>query len=107
MYIATERNKESGVKYDFYDENCHHLEVQQLQHPNAKVRPQCPKNYSLMVEYAENISKGITHLRVDFYEVGERVYFGEMTSFSMSGVSPYSPSEWDYKIGEWLELPKN
>lgn len=31
---------------------------------------------------------------------------GELTFFHMSGNAPFHPDEWDYKVGEWLELPK-
>ena len=44
-------------------------------------------------------------MRIDFYEVGNRILFGEITFFSMSGMTPYSPEEWDYRFGEWIKLP--
>ena len=45
-------------------------------------------------------------LRVDFYEVGSRVYVGELTLFHLSGNVPFEPEEWDYTFGSWINLPK-
>ena len=59
-----------------------------------------------MIETAEKLSKGIPHVRVDLYNINGQVYFGEITFFHFGGVVKFEPDEWDYKIGEWLKLPK-
>lgn len=51
------------------------------------------------------LSTGIPHVRVDFYEVDDKVYFGEMTFYHHSGMTPFDPEEWDYIFGEWISLP--
>ena len=48
---------------------------------------------------------GLKHIRVDYYEVNGKLYFGELTFYPGSGFEKFSPVEWDYKIGEWLKLP--
>lgn len=58
-----------------------------------------------MKSLAEKLSEGKPHVRVDFYENGKNVYFGEMTFYSMDGMTPYHPIEWDYTFGEWIKLP--
>ena len=59
-----------------------------------------------MIRLAETLSKDIPHVRVDFYDINGKIYFGELTFFHFSGNTRFQPDEWDYKIGEWLELPK-
>ena len=59
-----------------------------------------------MKELASRLSKGIPHLRVDFYEVNGIIYFGELTFSHWSGMKPFDPIEWDYKFGSWIKLPK-
>lgn len=54
---------------------------------------------------ASKLSAGIPHVRVDFYQVENKIYFGEMTFFHFSGFQPIIPNEWDFKIGSWLKLP--
>lgn len=34
------------------------------------------------------------------------VLIGEMTFFHWSGMTPFEPEEWDYKFGEYLQLPR-
>lgn len=106
MFVATERQKVGEeVKFDFFDENFNHLPVRQG-HPNAKIMPEKPEKFEKMKELAAKLSQNIPHVRVDFYEVNGRVYFGEMTFFHFSGMVPFQPEEWDYKFGSWINLPK-
>lgn len=106
MFIATERQKTGEeVKFDFFDANFNHLPIRQG-HPNAKVPPKKPECFEEMKELAAKLSLGIPHVRVDFYEVNEQVFFGEMTFFHFSGMMPFEPEEWDYRFGEWITLPK-
>ena len=67
-----------------------------------------PKNFKDMVAIAEKLSKGIPHIRVDLYNVDGRILFGEMTFYHGGGLSNYfKPVEWDKKIGDMINLPKN
>lgn len=59
-----------------------------------------------MKRIAEALSKGIPHVRVDFYEANGKPYFGEMTFCHFAAMVPFEPEEWDYKFGEWLDLSK-
>lgn len=105
LFIATERMKEGEeTKFDFFDENYNHLPFTNG-HPNADVLPQKPICFDEMKVLAAKLSKGIPHVRVDFYEVNGKVYFGEMTFFHWSGFTPFEPEEWDYTFGSWIKLP--
>ncbi|MGL6294666.1 ATP-grasp fold amidoligase family protein [Eubacterium aggregans] len=58
-----------------------------------------------MISLAKILSKGIPHVRVDFYYVQGKVFFGEMTFFDGSGFASITPEEWDYSLGKWIKLP--
>lgn len=62
-------------------------------------------NFRNMIQLAEKIAKGITFLRVDFYDVGGRIYFGEATFYPASGMGRFTDDKWDAKLGEWLRFP--
>ena len=64
-----------------------------------------PKNLDKMLEFAEKLSQGFAHVRVDFYEVQGKLYFGEMTFTSSSGTEHAIPKEFEYTMGSWLKLP--
>ena len=105
MFIATDRFTQGvETKFDFYDTNFEHLPFTNG-HPNAECVIEKPKHFEKMKELAEILSKGIPQIRVDFYEIDDEVYFGELTFFHWSGMVPFVPEKWDYVFGEWIELP--
>lgn len=105
LFVAKDRMKEGEeTKFDFFDENFNHLPFTNG-HPNSEPPYYKPENFEKMKELAEKLSTGIPHLRVDFYNINGKIYFGELTFFHWSGMVPFKPEEWDYKLGEWIELP--
>lgn len=105
LFIATDRHGKNETKFDFFDENFTHLDCING-HPNAEITPEKPTRFEEMKILASKLSQGIPQVRVDFYEVNGEIYFGEMTFFHWSGFVPFEPEEWDYKLGEYIELPK-
>ena len=105
MFIATERQQRAEPYFDFFDKDFNHLNIVQG-HPQAPVPPEKPHSYDLMIELAEKLSKNLPQVRVDFYEVNGRVYFGELTFFHYSGWVPFEPNEWDKTFGDMITLPK-
>ena len=105
LFIATDRQSEDKeTTFDFFDMNLNHLPFTNG-HPNANPYPAPPKSFNEMRELAAKLSKGLPHVRVDFYEVNGRPYFGELTFFHWGGIKPFDPVEWDYKFGSWIKLP--
>ena len=105
LFVATDRQTPGEeVKFDFFDMDYNHIDVRNG-HQNAKTLPEKPQQFELMKELSQKLSEGIPHVRVDFYEVNGRVYFGEMTFFHFSGMVPFEPESFDYEMGSWLELP--
>ena len=72
----------------------------------AAVPPEKPACFEEMKRLAAELSRGTPQLRVDFYEVDGKVYFGEMTFFHCSGMAPFHPEEWDKTFGDWVKLPE-
>lgn len=105
MFVATDRqSRNEETKFDFFDMQYNHLPFING-HPNATVLPTKPVCFEEMKLLAAKLSKGIPHVRVDFYEVNGKVYFGEMTYSHWGGMIPFEPEEWDYKLGSWIKLP--
>ena len=59
-----------------------------------------------MKEIASVLSSDIPFVRVDLYEINQKVYFGELTFHPCSGFLPFKPKEWDKRLGELLTLSK-
>lgn len=106
LFIATDRQcNDRETKFDFFDMELNHLPFTNG-HPNATPYPAPPKSFEEMKNLAAKLSKGLPHVRVDFYEINGQPYFGELTFFHWGGIKPFEPKEWDYKFGSWIKLPK-
>ena len=58
-----------------------------------------------MLLLSAKLSKGMKHLRVDWYVIGGRLYFGELTFYNAGGFdTDFSTYEDDLKCGEFLRL---
>ena len=105
MFIATDRQK-GETKFNYYDMNFNFLDFKQG-HPNDKKKIDKPINFNKMIELSKKLSKGIPHLRVDFYEINGKIYFGELTFYHYSGFMKFEPEEWDLRIGKYLNINKD
>ena len=104
LYIAQGRGRGEPTVADFFDMDFNHLPFT-IDHDMAPIPPEKPETFELMKELAVKLSEGIPQLRVDFYEVDGKVYFGEMTFFHCSGMEQFHPEEWNRTFGEWVVLP--
>ena len=64
-----------------------------------------PINFDLMASYASQIAKHFLFIRVDYFEVQGKLYFGELTFTPMNGQGKFEPDEWDERLGSLLHLP--
>lgn len=101
MYISNDNSVEAHT--DFFDMDFNPLPIR-MKDPNSTVPPNKPVQFEEMKEYATKLSKGIKHLRVDFYIINRQVYVGELTFYHNSGVGKITPEEWNYKLGSWINL---
>ena len=106
LFVATDRmNPREETKFDFFDDKFNHLPFING-HPNASDLPQKPELFEEMKRLSEILSKGIPHVRVDYYEIDGKLYFGELTFAHWSGMVPFIPSKWDTIFGDWISLPR-
>lgn len=106
LFIASDRQVDGEeTKFDFFDMDFKHIPVKNG-HPNADVPPAKPETFEEMQKLAAKLSEGIPHVRVDFYEVNGKAYFGEMTYSHWGGMTPFDPESYDKTFGDWIKLPK-
>lgn len=104
-FTCTERFSGDGLKVTFFDQQWNMMEFER-HYPKSKKNIAQPSQYNRMVELAETLSQNIPFARIDFYEVNDKIYFGEITLFPGSGFEEFTPKEWDFTLGSWIELPK-
>lgn len=102
VHVVSNRQKVNEETYgDFFDMDYQHLNLH-MGHDFAPNLPEKPRNFEKMKEFAKILSAGTRHLRVDFYEVNGKLYFGELTFYQDSGWKKIEPAEWDETIGSWI-----
>ena len=57
-----------------------------------------------MLEIARKLSKPFPFVRVDLYQIKDKVYFGELTFYPWSGYVNFYPEEFDYKLGDLFDI---
>lgn len=65
-----------------------------------------PKHLPQMIEYARALSHGFPQVRVDFYVVKDKIYFGEMTFTSNGGYNHFFTPDFQLTMGRQITLPK-
>lgn len=65
-----------------------------------------PKSLDKMLEACRVLSKDFPQVRIDFYEVNGKPYFGEMTFTSLGGRMNFYTPEYLLEMGEKVILPK-
>lgn len=64
----------------------------------------CPKSFDDMLNAAKLLSEGFPEVRVDFYDVSGKAYFGEMTFTSDCGRMPFYSKDFLLQMGELVDL---
>lgn len=63
-----------------------------------------PSNLPVMLELAELLSDGLDFIRVDLYDLGTRVVFGELTNYPNAGRDTIDPVDFDRFLGSHWRL---
>ena len=71
---------------------------------NYKYNDLPPVTISDMWQYATILSKDFKFVRVDFYEIDNKCYFGELTFIPGAAYIQYTNDAIDYKLGAMLSL---
>lgn len=102
MYMS--RDHAAQCTTDFFDMEFNRLPIR-MQAPPSKDIPVKPDQFNEMKCLASVLSQGMPQVRVDFYVINNKIYFGEMTFFHCGGMVTVQPYEWNLKMGDMIQLP--
>lgn len=97
----------TSVKMEWYDLDwTYHPEwsINSEQYQKGKGIIEKPHNWNQMLEAARLLSEGFPQVRVDFYDVNDKLYFGEMTFTSNQGTMTYLSRELLLELGKKVSL---
>lgn len=90
---------------NYYDTHLQLLPFGEANYPPVPDAPiDIPPTIHQMFALAEKLSSNIPFLRVDFYDVNNRIYFGELTFYPASGLGRFTVGEWDIRLGDLIDL---
>ena len=112
LYCQVISDRSTGEKIDFFDMEWNFQKFTGLHRPHYPHYPHYPYKiekpicFENMKQVCGILAKDIPFVRVDFYEVQGKMYFGEMTFYPAGGFGEFSPNEWNYIFGDKLILDK-
>ena len=101
-FVCKDRNEKGKARIIVYDRNWNKVTMGRGKIYDDVI--ESPVNLKKMLEFADILSKNIPFVRIDFYEINGRLYFGEITFFPGSGLSEFTPKEWDLNLGKMIDL---
>lgn len=101
VLVDLDRHGEKRTR-NLYDENWNLLPCE-WGRPNG-IALEKPKNFEEMLNIAKTLAQDFVCIRVDFYNIDGKIYFGELTLHHASGLQKFLQKECDYKFGKLLNI---
>ena len=95
---------EGGRKVTSFDEQWNHSNAGTSDPEGPEVLK--PKQFSRMLDIAQKLGEDFDYIRVDLYNIDGRIYFGELTSYPLSGDNRYTPTEFDFELGSYWNIKR-
>ena len=75
-------------------------------HRMPKIKIKKPKNLNLMLDYSKKLSAKFVFVRVDFYEINNKVYLSEMTFSPSNALMKFKNIKQSRYLGSLLDINK-
>lgn len=89
---------------DHFDLDWNHIKLPRKNHVESKTAIPKPPNLPRMLDIARELSEGIPFVRVDLYNIGGKIYFGEVTFYPVSGFVDFADEQTDMALGQLISL---
>lgn len=106
MYIAVDKDRSHGHKRSVFDKNWNLTEISLSSFPPVGSCEK-PENFELMKELALILSQDFDYVRVDFYNLAGKIFFGELTFAPANGMGILEPREYADLWGDLWQLDVN
>ena len=103
--IQVDIDRFQGHKTTLYDLEQNLLPFLLGRYPQYQQNVEKPLDLHKMIKYAYELAKNMIFVRVDFYYVNNKIYFGEISFTPNNGMNKFEPKEYDAILGSYLKLP--
>jgi hypothetical protein len=97
-HIEVSSDRFVNLRWDTFSPRWEPFEAPEHRSPNQELLR--PESLDQMISLAEALGQETDFVRVDLYEVGGRVVFGEMTNYPSGGIDDYYSEESDLELGQ-------
>ena len=98
-HVQVHLDRENGHRWIVFDRNWNRVSS-----ASSDADPVAPNSLRQMLDAAETLARGFDFIRCDFYEIGGKPLFGEMTFYPGSGLDKFNPAALDTEFGQyWLD----
>ncbi|MDB4345886.1 hypothetical protein OAA45_01015 [bacterium] len=104
-FIVVDIDRFEDHRRSLFTRDWAHLDVTYKYPKGPKLLP--PKNLEIMVQMAEKLSDEREFIRIDLYDLGTRVVFGEVTHSPDASCVILDPDEFDFEVGQMWEDGRN
>ena len=102
-YIQVDLDRETKHTRNMYNINWTLLDLE-FHYPKGTYSPP-PVCLEKMISLAEKLAISFYYVRIDFYQINNDIFFGEITFHPEGGFGKFNPKKWDLIFGEQLKLP--
>lgn len=100
-YIIVDKDRYIDHKRNFYTTQWVRKDVT-TDHEQFEDDYPKPENLDEMLEIAHQLSSDFPFVRVDLYNVDNKIYFGELTFYPWTGYVQFTPDEFDFELGRYF-----
>lgn len=104
MYLSEGLEDHKTARMSFYDMDMELIDCRRSDYAMLDYTPEKPKNFDKMKKFSAILSNNIPHIRVDWYEINGKLYFGELTFSTCGGMVPFADEKWNKKLGDLINL---
>lgn len=103
-YIQVDVDRFTDHKRNIYSPEWELLDVS-IGYPNdMSLKINKPNNLVKIIKYAEKLAEPFVHTRVDFYNLDDKIIFGELTFFHGGGFEKFTPEDYANQFGNKISI---
>lgn len=104
LYISSGLENHATARISFLTLDWKFAPYKRTDYRSYEALPKKPKTFDEMIEISRKLSAGHRFLRVDLYQINDRVYFSELTFTPCSGLMRFTNPAHDREIGKMIKL---
>jgi len=102
--LQIDSNRFVAHRQSFVDETYRVLPFCFSRFPAHDALPARPENFDTLISVARALSEGFDYIRVDLFNVENKIYFGELTPFHRKALAEITPRHWDATLGSYWDM---